>query len=831
MNRGWIVLQFVIAFVLLLGMQPAGVWADPSVGVGNIYSAPVFVPGAWTPLRATLINDTAAEIDGHIEMPVTGKSGTIIYRIPVAVPPHSDYRTTFNIPLTMPPSLEKVDNEGAKEVSIIRWVQSKDIAQTSILMRPPKNAGEDAPRRMIILNLAADIEDENAPQEPSALIKPIEDTIGISPMIWRSVVSNAATHPAAYDSCLLVVLHLADAPKLNIAQRDALLAYIRRGGTLLIAAPTEAAALRDSWLEPYLPVQPIGYRVATKLQTEHDNFKLPKPVTLCEAVGAAGGTILLKDAHYVHAAYKPLGLGRVAFTSFPIDAIPFSSDAARDFWQSLLNFSTPDPTWVATRFPQEQTQLLRTMIGSPAPSRASAIAIASGFVLLVVVMQLLWRGTRRPRAFAGGIVAALLLSGVLIVLGLVSQKGAALTGGRNALLKIGQSGGGLMQEVAAFTGDAAELSLSVPDNDATLKPVAYDRTASPVVQINPYSAPQAGVAPRRIDRVWQADAPLPINKTANATGRFDATGFHISIDNRLGGKIASPLLVRRSRIYRLPDLATGQSTVTLEGADRNLPAASGAGISESPAQAQERAQQRSLLYMNGGTLINNLDKTRASIASAIFEPSHGTLVGGTVQPPSMIVGWVDDSATKPLIQPSATPANQQSLNMVMFPMDLSPSPPGSKVAIDGGMTTLVVGPIPMPVYDSIKGNWLPTNLPGEWLIGVRAPQGIGKLIATGATIHLNISLPVQTLTISRGQVSNGKIATNLRGEVVARYEKTFGSQAAKSFAISPADIDDSGTVWFRLQVEVPPTGDSVAPFWSITDFSVDLEGQIAPSNP
>jgi hypothetical protein len=817
-----------LLFIALLGSRPTVVRGEPSLGVGNRYNAPTFVPGAWSPLSSTLINDTAEQIDGRIEMPVTGPRGTIIYQIPVAVPAYSHYRTTFNVPLTLPGRRAGKDVE-AGQVSIIRWVRSRDIAQTVLLMRPLANAGDDAPRRSVILNLIANHGDDLAPQDPTMLPALIDDVTGSTPMIWSNVASTAATHPAAYDSCLLVVLHLADAQALNPAQRNALLAYVRRGGTLLVAAPSQAAQMRDSWLDAYLPVQPVGVRLATHLMTaQHGDLKFASPVTICEAVAAEGSTTLLNDDHYIHAAFKPLGLGRVAFTSFPVDAMPSSGEWTRDFWQSLLNFASPDPSWAATRFPQEQAATLRTMIGLAAPSRAAAIAIAGGVVVLMLVMQLLWRGTRRPRAFAGGMVAALAVSGVLVFLGLSSQQAAALTGGRITLVKLGQSGGGLMQELAAFTGDAPDLALTTSRDNATVRPVAFDAATPPVVEANPYGAPRAGAAAKRIDRIWQADAPLPAGITATAIGRFDATGFHISIDNHVGGTIAAPLLVRRSRIYRLPQMPAGESTFTLTADDRNLPAAQSVGSGSSPAQQGTQTEAESLLYLNGGTLINDQDKTRAAIASALFKPTHGTLIGGTVQPPSMIVGWVDDTAIEPLMRPSATPVIQKSLNAVMFPMILAPAAPGAAVKIDGGMTTLVPGPIPMPVYDAIKGVWLPTNLPGEWLIGVRAPREIGKLVPTRGTLHLNLLLPVQTLTISRATANGGKVAANSAGETLDIYSRTFGSQAAKSFAITPADVDAAGVVWLRLKIETPQTIDAAAPFWSVTDFSVDLEGHIAP---
>src|SRR5947207_8699622 len=115
---------------------------------------------------------------------------------------------------------------------------------------------------------------------------------------------------------IVIVLQIVVSESLDLAQREALLEYVRGGGTILLPAP--AAGRAGSWFEPMLPVHIVGSRLATQIQISPggDVLKLREPIEIVEAVEGSGKA-LLRERDYVHAAVQSVGLGKIIFTSFP----------------------------------------------------------------------------------------------------------------------------------------------------------------------------------------------------------------------------------------------------------------------------------------------------------------------------------------------------------------------------------------------------------------------------------------------------------------------------------------------------------------------------------
>lgn len=202
------------------------------------------------------------------------------------------------------------------------------------------------------------------------------------------------------------------------------------------------------------------------------------------------------------------------------------------------------------------------MIGTPVPSRGVAFILAIGFAAFVLVTQLIWRAANRPFGYVITSMAAIAGSLALLILGMAHQRSAPLAAAAVDVAHLSDSGG-FVQEFAAFTGNESNLELTTSDWQSTLRPSAYDDSHPPILCLAPFSAPDAGAAPRRVDRIWEASSPIPAGTSATAYGTFDQSGLNLSVNNQINSPLLNPVLVYGTSVYPLKSLPIGVSRTTL----------------------------------------------------------------------------------------------------------------------------------------------------------------------------------------------------------------------------------------------------------------------------
>ena len=829
MNRFW------IALVLLLMTASSSVWAEPSISVVTRFGSPVYAPGTWVPLRVTLSNDTDRPIDGRVEGRVPGADGPLLLAATIPVPAKARVQTIMYAPLGETPDRPQ-EGQAPKPLAIFEWSEGGGkIAQTDLLLNPAGDNEGGAAGSVALLGAVGSEVDDRDSYDLFALRDLSAEALDEPVAIVTIGPDALSPHPLAYAPYRAISLVGVAPAQVTVAQQAALLSYVQSGGTLAVYAPLGESDVRSTWLEPLMPVRTIGHRLASQIQTANGPIELREPVQITEAVAAEGATVLLADDHYVHAAYRSLGVGRIVFTSFPPNAPKLDKGQMPDFWPELLALSSPSTSWADTRLPVQAPAILGEMIGTPAPPRTIAIALALGFAVIVIVLQLTWRGARRPWAFAAITVVAIGVAAVLVGLGLFSQKRVPLTAGRVSVMNIAQ-GGGLIQEVVAFTGDVDDLTLSTQQAGATLQPLKYDGSDAPTLLADTFNAPGAGAAARRIDRVWQAQATTPPGIAASATGRFDEQGLRLTVNNALGAALAAPVLTAGTSVYRLSPLAPGQSEspVAPEARNTGAAAASDSASGGSDPASSDQATARAQKYLNAGPILTDTDKLRALVLSSVLTPAQS--LGVTPQAGDsklQIGGWVEGGELPSIIQTSIEPQLDRSLRLALVPVELRPSQPGSTVRIDAGFNRPVTGQAAIPVLDVTTGIWLPSNQPGLWQIGFRPPREIGRITPTRATVRANVSLPVQSIILRRGQVRDGKLTDDamMTGEELVRWDRTFGQRDPVTFDLTPADFDESGTVWLSLEIVTPPPTGGVEPLWNINELGLDIEARVDAPGP
>ena len=142
--------------------------------------------------------------------------------------------------------------------------------------------------------------------------------------------------------------------------------------------------LTGSWLSKYLPVRCVDQRLASRLTCDtNESFDLHRFVPISEAIPLPEAQKISSDEMGLLAAYRPIGLGRIAFTAFPINALDTKDANASDLWGRLLDLDVPKTIWADSRLGTEHPKLLQEMIGLQAAPWGLAAAIVAGYVLVL----------------------------------------------------------------------------------------------------------------------------------------------------------------------------------------------------------------------------------------------------------------------------------------------------------------------------------------------------------------------------------------------------------------------------------------------------------------
>lgn len=129
-------------------------------------------------------------------------------------------------------------------------------------------------------------------------------------------------------------------------------------------------------------------------------------------------------------------------------------------------------------------------------------------------------------------------------------------------------------------------------------------------------------------------------------------------------------------------------------------------------------------------------------------------------------------------------------------------------------------------YDAEHREWLQSLQTGAWSLGFRAPAGIGTFKPLRATISADLSAPGHTIVLRRGQCPGGNVADNPDGPIAAEWVDVVGTRTV-SIDLDPADVDASGCLWLRLNVDVTDFGSGGAiPQWKFNNLAVGLDVRV-----
>lgn len=805
--------SFLCVMLILLAAPVGLAQVQPyDLSISMMYGV-MYPADQWVPLRLTVSNNTDQDFTGHVSLPVREVGGGAEFQVPVRVPARSSvqYVAYAYFPAEVPRTQEEQRRGLVPPVTTaeLRDHLGARRDQEPLVAQVLGDGDFATGQSVLTLVITGDTFNEADAFDPSGFITQVKAARQHNTAPHVQPARELPRHPAGMGSIRIAVLSQCDPELLDPAQRDVLLQFVRGGGVLVVAAP-EVSAVRGSWLAEHLPVRLVGERLTDRIRGQ-DGVELPTIdwVPMTEALaGGSEDVVVLRDAHFVHAAYREMGLGRIVFTSFPLSGLQEDDRNAVALWQRLLNPPYVPQDWDRTYLTAEtesgsthRDMILSRMIGRQVPAWSLAAGIAGIYVLTVLGTQVVLRGVWRPRAFGVTVVVALLLTGGLMGAAMLRQQEQKPMAARIAVVDMGQDGGGIIREVAAFVGaESNTFALKAAGPNVWLRPMAsFTPNDLPEVSQYPFAAPRAGIRTESYQRVWQAQGSTTGQRIA-AVGQFDDQGLVLRVDNAMGAPLHSPRLQWGTRQMPLSGtLATGES--------------------------QARAQRSTA----SGMLVSGEDSLRDEVLNAL-RPMGMWLPGAEARDASLLlVGFVDDAALDVLIEPAEqTEVETRSQTLVRVPVRIEPSPAGQRVRIPAPLMEMVLGSAHGVPYDASRGEWLPSSAAGRLLIGFRPPEGIGQLRPVQLMLDANISAPQHRVTLRRSQVRDGKVAVNPSGEVIGQWDKPVGPQDV-TVQLEARDADAQGVIWLMFDVERagPPVPGELPSMWQFQWLRAAYDAQVA----
>jgi hypothetical protein len=351
-------------------------------------------------------------------------------------------------------------------------------------------------------------------------------------------------------------------------------------------------------------------------------------------------------------------------------------------------------------------------------------------------------------------------------------------------------GGGVRRESIAFVGaDMPHMTLAAANESVMLRPALADARNRPTVRQQPFTAENA-IFLDRIERVWEATAPLDPKWRIDATAQLGGNGLALDVDNAVGQTLESPLVIWNGRALAIADLPLGRTTV------RDM-------------QLNPRGR------FNGiAALTSEQGKRRAQVVAASLAPPRETAANSTAfDTPPMLIGWIADAG-----DPLAAPAERdmeidaKTMTMIRTPLRFNVAAAGIAVAIPAGLVRVDTGRMP---YDHDSGESVPTPQGGSWRIRFGPLRQAGRLKPSRVTVAARVTLPAHTLRLT--------MPSRAANDAPLEWSRKVGT-IETTIECGERDYDADGRITMTLDVEQLDPASTVT--WQISDLVAKIDGVI-----
>ncbi|HUC91234.1 MAG TPA: hypothetical protein VMS09_04290 [Paenibacillus sp.] len=527
--------------------------------------------GKWTRLRVTLTNRTERDLKGELAFTAMLSNGgyNVAYAVPAELPPG----TPVVLELTVPGmAYNKVNNRLAFHTG--KAPGGPTVPFTS--NRPYVEAPAD---QATLIGVVA--------RDPDTLnFMPILNTKGYDLNVVPIKEDDLPDRSIQLDGLDFLVLNDVPTGSWSESKREAVRAWVQRGGTLIVAGGAGYAKTAEGFAD-LAPVKPEGTAslktaaALVQLAGGKTPLNLTVPVTLSAGMLAAGN-VSIADGGLALAANRSYGNGQVVYAAFDPSLEPFASwTGSPDLWARLLGGSlTPVMPGTAVQAGiapggnmWEIDSLLNEFPSIQAPS--VNVLIVFFFIYILIVAPVLYLVLRKldRREWAWWIVPlASLASSVIIFTVGASDKSATLAhslriaelsgdgdGIRSAAAAVFVPGGGRVE--AAFEPGVALLPFQ--DGRGAMGSVAANPTYQTVHDGTDETSVVWNEVPYwSVRKTWvRYDKPAQLGRFAIGT-ELKAGKLTVTVKNETGADLTNVGLLFNGTAFKLQNLKQGESSKT-----------------------------------------------------------------------------------------------------------------------------------------------------------------------------------------------------------------------------------------------------------------------------
>jgi len=622
-----------------------------------------------------------------------------------------------------------------------------------------------------------------------------------------------------YDITKMVFLGAMKPGSLRPSQRQALLDWVRRGGTLVVTGSDRMPEMLSGPLGRAAGVAAAGVHHPVRLRvTAADGEAIPQvaldwPMPMAE--------LLVEDAETLHAAnglplltHRRLGGGHVFALAVPLGAL--QDPSLHGVLSEIRDRSRMRPPVDAAAFAPAGAAALQKIAARRGPPRIVPAAMLIAMAGFVLVFGLVMRPRRR------GEWVWLLLAPAAVALALGTYLYGVSRAEPQRLSYIGLQTGTADGEASvrcAFSyysgteGRTVDIAAGGPravvdsiDGGAAMENVTL-RTEDTVV------LPERNV---RMNSTYGflVDGLVSSGGVAG-TLSFGPGGLEGTLRNDTGEDIQSAVLYVNRGSYRVGDLPAGQDVAVTIGT----------------------AQRLGAREFTASTIRSATDTLRNELMRAI------TPAGANVSRDPVLIGYTQAAPLAPL---SVEGLPRQGWLATVWPVRLTAPPPGRPLQAPAALMDLTYEYIGAPIWNPFKEEFVDSFRPVELIVLAAPPRQVGAIAEARARLTVSIRAESYQLTVNgvtrmeqRSRGGAGRTADGAERRPSAAVSKWDLDRVEISAFDSPTgvktiDIPDAnrfrrsdGTYVFSLAVRSltdKPRDITDASSWKFESIDVSLEG-------